>query len=192
MKGIQKDLSGKRFGKLIVLSFDHRDTRGNACWICQCDCGKNHIVRGTSLERKEISSCGCYRVEVGRKRILDSGKMASHSVFLRYKMDAKKRNKVFELSEEQFLNIVAHPCVYCGKPPSNICHLKNFGDFVYSGIDRINSEDGYVEGNVAPCCITCNRAKSNLSYSDFRDWIYRISDNFLSKEIRYETLRLEN
>lgn len=57
------DLTGKRFGKLTVVSFDHRKgTR--AYWKCVCDCGGNRIVGIDHLKNGDIVDCGC----VNRKK----------------------------------------------------------------------------------------------------------------------------
>ena len=40
----------------------------------------------------------------------------------------------------------------------------------YNGIDRIDSTKGYFNDNVVSCCKVCNRAKSNLSLEDFKQW----------------------
>ena len=34
------DLTGQRFGDLVVLERDINKPKGRAYWICQCDCGK--------------------------------------------------------------------------------------------------------------------------------------------------------
>ena len=57
------DLSGKRFGKLVVLERDF-DTTGkcNAVrWKCKCDCGNVVSVIGANLKRGDAKSCGCAR-----------------------------------------------------------------------------------------------------------------------------------
>lgn len=36
-----RDLSGKKFGRLTVIKYDHSDKNRNACFECVCDCG-NH------------------------------------------------------------------------------------------------------------------------------------------------------
>lgn len=54
------DLTGRRFGRLIVLGPTDRRYCGNIIWRCRCDCG-NEIERpGSMLLRKQTSSCGCY------------------------------------------------------------------------------------------------------------------------------------
>lgn len=55
------DLTGQRFGKLRVIRRDEtRKVGGNYFWICECDCGNQKSIRGTSLTRKNgTRSCGC-------------------------------------------------------------------------------------------------------------------------------------
>lgn len=56
-----KDLTNQRFGRLIVKSRYSSDNSKKATWICQCDCGKETIVRGSDLLSNKINSCGCYK-----------------------------------------------------------------------------------------------------------------------------------
>lgn len=56
------DLTGKRFGRLVVLKFysNHIQGRPNGrYWECACDCGNTNIVRGTNLKYGNSLSCGC-------------------------------------------------------------------------------------------------------------------------------------
>lgn len=54
------DLTGQRFGKLVVLSMEEKTTK-NTFWKCQCDCGNTTIVRSDRLKDGTTKSCGCYR-----------------------------------------------------------------------------------------------------------------------------------
>lgn len=61
---MRKDLTGMRFGKLVVLYVDEeRSGNGKVYWWCRCDCGKLTSVQSTSLTRKKggVKSCGCAR-----------------------------------------------------------------------------------------------------------------------------------
>ena len=60
MKNIKRtnDLTGKRFGKLVVVGLDDKGTR-KTYWVCQCDCGNIKSVRSDSLQCGAIKSCGC-------------------------------------------------------------------------------------------------------------------------------------
>jgi len=58
------DLSGKRFGRLIVINESKKDDKGKIYWSCLCDCGKSTITRGDRLKEGRVSSCGCLQKEV--------------------------------------------------------------------------------------------------------------------------------
>lgn len=57
------DITGKRFGKLIVVSLHGRSKKGNGFkpyqWLCKCDCGGTRITRTNSLVSGMTISCGC-------------------------------------------------------------------------------------------------------------------------------------
>lgn len=68
------DLTGKRFGRLVVLRLE--ETRGNkhrtnAVWRCRCDCGKEKVAYSMNLLRGNTSSCGCYSREVHSQMLRD-------------------------------------------------------------------------------------------------------------------------
>jgi len=66
------DYSGKRFGKLTVVSEAPRHVMpsGQSCtmWNAVCDCGNTTVVYATSLARDRVKSCGCLQSERMRKR----------------------------------------------------------------------------------------------------------------------------
>lgn len=58
-----KNLIGKIFNKLTVISLSHYDKHNKAHWICQCECGKTSTPSTSSLTHKTnpVKSCGCYK-----------------------------------------------------------------------------------------------------------------------------------
>lgn len=56
------DLKGQKFGRLLVLNFSH--TNKKVYWLCKCDCGTKHTVRGNNLKSGRVTSCGCYLKEL--------------------------------------------------------------------------------------------------------------------------------
>ena len=64
----------------------------------------------------------------------------------RYQKSAEARGISFQLTFELFSHMIAQSCRYCGKSPCG-------------GVDRLDSDQGYAEHNVVPCCTTCNRMK---------------------------------
>jgi hypothetical protein len=51
------DLTGKRFGQLVVKNFDRVDDFGS-WWLCQCDCGAQKVIRASALKCGDSKSCG--------------------------------------------------------------------------------------------------------------------------------------
>ena len=64
------DIAGKRFSSLLVIGHVVRRSssgRSKVVWECRCDCGKQTFVEGYNLKNGSTKSCGCRRVEVGKK-----------------------------------------------------------------------------------------------------------------------------
>ena len=63
------DLTGRRFGRLVVLErAPYNDGQNKSVWTCRCDCGKMINVSGYHLRRGMTQSCGCYRHEMASQR----------------------------------------------------------------------------------------------------------------------------
>ena len=63
--GKKVDLTGQRFGKLVVVGeCEERSNRGLVMWSCLCDCGKQTEVRTASLRNGSTMSCGCMTTKV--------------------------------------------------------------------------------------------------------------------------------
>ena len=71
------DLTGRRFGKLVVLALDHKDERGKTYWLCECDCGNQTVKARNNLIDGNTRSCGCLKykdmsgMRFGRLTVLD-------------------------------------------------------------------------------------------------------------------------
>jgi hypothetical protein len=59
-----RDLTGKTFGRLTVLEFDHLDDHHHAMWKCECTCGTICVKRSNNLLNGTFS-CGCLRRSLG-------------------------------------------------------------------------------------------------------------------------------
>lgn len=56
------DLTGKRFGRLEVLS--RHSVARESKWLCRCDCGKEIVIGQNGLVSGKNISCGCLQMEV--------------------------------------------------------------------------------------------------------------------------------
>lgn len=96
-----------------------------------------------------------------------------NNVLLSYHGASTSKNREFNLSRETVAKLVFSPCFYCGSKPRNFDRTSGV---YYSGIDRVDSSCGYTFDNVVPCCIVCNRAKSNRPFKVFLNWISQITE----------------
>ena len=62
------DITGQRFGKLIVLEKTNIRKDRKVCWKCQCDCGNIYIATGVALRKGNVQSCGCLK-SIGEEKI---------------------------------------------------------------------------------------------------------------------------
>ena len=71
-----------------------------------------------------------------------------------YKTNAKRRDLEFNLTLEEFKTFWQKDCSYCGDP------------IITVGIDRIDSNKGYILENTISCCKICNLMKNKYD-ADF-------------------------
>lgn len=72
-KGNVKDEIGNKYSHLTVIKRDGSNKRGQAKWLCQCDCGNPNLISvlGDNLRRGHTTSCGCDRRSKGEKKIIE-------------------------------------------------------------------------------------------------------------------------
>jgi hypothetical protein len=108
---------------------------------------------------------------------MDSRKSTFHAAFGGYQRHARDRKFAFEISEERVHQLFDGDCFYCGASPIPKQVKTRRSSFARNGIDRVNSEIGYLEGNVVSCCEDCNIAKMKRSATDFIDHCRRVTEH---------------
>ena len=59
------NLTGQRFGDLVVLKIVGKTKHRNYRWLCQCDCGNVTVSSAGNLKTRHVLSCGCRRTPHG-------------------------------------------------------------------------------------------------------------------------------
>lgn len=155
-------------------------------------CGNTKWMRNNIIKRERTKSCGCLKEKPelwkhrGPKSMpwqLEKGEAAFNNLLIQYKRSAEKRNLKFNLTTKQFRNLTKSNCYYCDREPHRIIkgQGKTSGDYIFTGIDRIDNSKGYTVKNVVPCCFDCNNAKKTLSQNDFLELITKIYNNHHKK-----------
>jgi hypothetical protein len=85
--------------------------------------------------------------------------------YAQYKNSAIQRNYSFDLTREQFDNLIKEKCYICGKK-SDETHT--------NGIDRFDNDIGYTIENANSCCGECNFMKNDLEYNYFLEQLNKI------------------
>lgn len=88
---------------------------------------------------------------------------------------ANKKNINFELSCDEFNNLILNSCYICGKKTS-VEHT--------NGIDRYDNKKGYIIDNCRSCCGDCNYMKKEYEYGLFMNKIIDIYNNTNVKQIK--------
>lgn len=178
-----EDLSGQRFGRLVVVCRTGSTKRGGPLQLCICDCGNEIKVTSGNLKGGNTKSCGCYRRENAKrnqpKATLAHAKPGSllRQLYGHYKQGAERRKVLFSLSVEEFESLVQSDCYYCGDPPSRRYRPTRYKDvYLSNGIDRVNNQEGYVFENCVPCCRMCNQFKSDYTQQQMFTAVKKIYD----------------
>lgn len=64
-QGSPVDLTGRRFGQLVVLEplMERKYNERSVLWRCRCDCGREIKAPANQLTRGAYKSCGCQRIK---------------------------------------------------------------------------------------------------------------------------------
>lgn len=160
------DLTGQRFGRLLVISL-YSLGKGGSKWNCLCDCGNYTTPFATSLKEGTSKSCGCLKSELQRK-VCRRGLRPYETSYNRL---IRHANHKVSLTYEDFLEFVKiKNCHYCNAPIEWI----EYNGTVGYNLDRKNNNVGYKKENCLVCCKVCNCMKHTLTYEMFFDKVLHI------------------
>ena len=167
--------------KFKIVKFDkeryEKNNRIHLYYLIQCKkCGEIFSRKKECIHNFENLKCrNCIHNRHGK-----SLNTLLYNVFIHYKNNAKQRNIEWNLSEEEFKDIITQSCTYCGETP-NITKTSSYNGMYekITGIDRIDSTKGYFKENCIPCCKMCNIMKNKFSKKDFIDKIKAIYNNYI-------------
>ena len=147
--GKRKELNGSNFHQQSTykLGFNNR------CKVCSSKYYRERYYKDIKKTRKRERERKQNRSE---ERMIQVRKWArAHKTPSGIYRSYRKRTKkvLFDLTKEQFLNLIDKPCVYCGENAR--------------GVDRVDNNDGYILSNSVSCCGRCNKMKMDMTVEQF-------------------------
>jgi hypothetical protein len=168
------NIIGKRFGKLIAIerldlicdNFGGKRYQ----WKFLCDCGNEYIAIGSSVKKGRIKSCGCNKNNKDKNGNWKGYMSISGSVLGHYKKHAIRRNIEFNVDIEYLYEILqkqGNKCPYSGiellmERKDTYCRTT-----INASLDRIDSNKGYIKGNIQWVYTPINFMKGTLSHEEF-------------------------
>ena len=174
-----KNLTGKKFCRLLVVSRAENTIDGRAKWNCKCDCGTSIIARGSNLMNGHTQSCGCLKKERTIETSVIHGKSHTkiHNLWKnmkqrcsnpdnhKYKNYGGRGIKVCDEWNKDFQNFYDY-----------VSQLPHYGEQGYS-LDRIDNDGNYEPGNVKWSTSTeQSRNRRNCRYIYYEGEILTITE----------------
>lgn len=159
--------TGTRIGDLTITRKEGKK------YFCTCSCGTELVfgsreMKTKSDDLKTRGFSGCWKCSLNYYRDNRTDVEKYRYVYNAYKKSASVRNIEFNLSREEFTQMVTSKCYYCGRLNSNSRKDRLSNNLLhYNGVDRLDSNMGYESDNTVACCSTCNYMKGTLSVPEF-------------------------
>lgn len=162
---MKKDLTGRTFGRLLVLGVSEVSRNGHYRYSVSCECGTLKTVLGTHLLANKTNSCGCLRTQLSRNWKGYKGVPLTYfSSLVRGANGGKGRKPIdFNITLEfigDLLEKQENRCALSGLPISY--KTKTIS------LDRIDSSKGYETDNVQWVHKDINMMKRHYSTEYFK------------------------
>lgn len=184
-----KDIIGKRFGKLTVISRSTiRDKKHNYKYLCRCDCGNEVLVRISSLTCGNTKSCGCFK---------------NHDAVTTHGMTSTRTYRIWTGMKDRCLNPKSPIYKYYGARGIKICSEWNDFEAFYAdmgecpegwSIDRIDNDGDYCPENCqwSDRTTQANNTRRNINITfkglslTLSQWSSRLGIPYMTLYTRYK------
>lgn len=150
------DIQGRVFGRLTALERHSQTPRGVWKWRCICQCGKESIVRSSSLSKGYTVSCGC--AVFNRDPSLRCHAIKLQGNVIAHRRRAKKAGNGGNFTAAQIDDLYLIQKGLCAEPS---CRCRLRGKYHIDHIIPIDlGGTGWI-ANLQLLCPPCNQRKSN-------------------------------
>ncbi len=138
------DMTNKRLGMLTVIKRDGSNEKGNALWLCKCDCGNEKTLLGIEIRFGKIVSCGCF----GKSHAKDTFKTHGKSKTRTYRIWQGMIKRCTNKNDKKYKD-------YGGRGITVSEDWMSFENFIRDmseaplklSIERIDNDSGYCKEN---------------------------------------------
>lgn len=138
------DITGQRFGTYLVIK-RMGSIRGNAAWLCKCDCGKEKVIAQRVLKSRAKNGKGCFCGHYGHKH--------GESQTRLYKIYIGIKSRCYRKNSAEYHCYGGRGITICDEWLGEYGFL-NFRDWAYKNgyqdnltIDRIDNDGNYEPSN---------------------------------------------
>ena len=182
MNPTDKTFIGHRTGRLTVKERGY-STRGALYWKCECDCGNIRYYTRQNILKGTLCSCGCFKEECRGKEHKNwkgCGNLSA-SFVSKIKSQATRRKMKFSLTTKYLWKLFEKQHNRCSLSGVSISLPISAYDATHGNVtaslDRIDSNKGYVGGNVQWVHKDVNMMKQQFSQPRFIELCKLVSKN---------------
>jgi hypothetical protein len=169
------------FNNLKTIRKEYRENKVTY-WRFECLlCGNEHVTIMQDVRRGKIKSCGCQKNSKSNNGNWLGYKELSGRVYGHYKYNAIKRGIKWDITIEDMWNAYIQQnkkCAYTDielfLEPKTIRNRTG----INCSLDRINSNKGYIKGNIQWVYKSINIVKNTLEHKEFIFLCKKIADKF--------------
>jgi hypothetical protein len=183
-----KNLAGLPFGKWVVLKrVRHpigRDKQLRNLWLCRCSCGIEKPLMYQSLVGGESTQCSdCYGKE---QKVLPYSQVWNQVV-----AHAKDRRIEIKITREYAFGLLESQDYKCALTGISICiagsrREHDVDRLTTASLDRVNSDVGYIKGNVWWVHKQVNIMKHKMTVARFAELCNLVAQRFAPEGYRRE------
>lgn len=179
----KSNLLHQRFGKLFVKEiYGTKESNSFTYWMCQCDCGKLIVIRGTNLSYGRQQSCGCIPIVHSKRGNSTSWKgygSIGQALFSQIKRGAKNRNLEFNITIEEIWSLYLKQDKKCALTNIELRFpIKQKDHTGTASLDRIDASSGYIIDNVQWVHKDINYMKMDYDQKHFIEMCKKVAKKY--------------
>jgi len=142
------DLTGQKFGRLVVIERSENGECGNVRWVCCCDCGEISVVGAGALRTGATKSCGCLNRELTKRRFWEHGEAVKGEKTREYRIWTHIKGRCLNPRNDRFKNYGGRGITVCDRWLKYENFLEDMGRCPKGlSIERIDNNGNYEPGN---------------------------------------------